>query len=130
MKIKVFPLQFKGSPRIGIQPMGFDASFPMLMKKIAILRRISRTIGFLRVKTGGNTVLVAFKRSFAERLLNQALILIRQSTPFATLLQLTYLKEEWIYVTSNLYLDTVAAKRLKFIPLLVPILHRNHAKSS
>ena len=34
MKIQVFPLMYKGQKRIGIRPLGFDQSFPTLMKKI------------------------------------------------------------------------------------------------
>ena len=34
MKIKVFPLLYDGKKRIGIQPLGFDPSFPTLMKQI------------------------------------------------------------------------------------------------
>lgn len=34
MKIQVFPLQFRGERRIGIQPMGFDRAFPEMMKQI------------------------------------------------------------------------------------------------
>ena len=34
MKIQVFPLEFEGKKRIGIQPLGFDPLFPSLMKQI------------------------------------------------------------------------------------------------
>ena len=34
MKIQVFPLQFRNQKRIGIKPMGFDKTFPALMKQI------------------------------------------------------------------------------------------------
>ncbi len=34
MKIQVYPLQFQGQKRIGIRPMGFDKSFPGMMKQI------------------------------------------------------------------------------------------------
>lgn len=33
MKIQVFPLNYEGQKRIGIHPLGFDQSFPTLMKK-------------------------------------------------------------------------------------------------
>ena len=34
MKIQVFPLMYENQKRIGIRPLGFDQSFPTLMKKI------------------------------------------------------------------------------------------------
>ncbi|MCR9290993.1 MAG: site-specific integrase [Bacteroidetes bacterium] len=34
MKIRIFPLKFEAKQRIGIHPLGFDQSFPELMKKI------------------------------------------------------------------------------------------------
>ena len=34
MKIQVYPLQFQGQKRIGIRPMGFDKSFPGMMKQV------------------------------------------------------------------------------------------------
>ena len=34
MKIQIFPLDFEGVKRIGIRPLGFERSFPSLMKKI------------------------------------------------------------------------------------------------
>ena len=34
MKIKIFPLEFENTPRIGINPLGFDKSFPGMMKQV------------------------------------------------------------------------------------------------
>ena len=34
MKINIFPIEYQTTQRIGIQPIGFDRSFPALMKKI------------------------------------------------------------------------------------------------
>jgi site-specific recombinase XerD len=34
MKLQVFPIQYKGATRIGINPLGFDRAFPSMMKQI------------------------------------------------------------------------------------------------
>ena len=68
MKLQVFPIQYKGATRIGINPLGFDRAFPSMMKQIRVIfGRLTWGVGIFHIAKKLTLSLSAFlgsSRSF------------------------------------------------------------------